>query len=585
MGVLSTAEPFSLRSALRVASAAAPSAPALIHRFRPEQAEVRVISHAELDRQIDAAAAAFVAAGVRSDEAVAIVGASLPEYLAAFYGASEVAIAFPVNPLLTADAIAVQFAVARVRVCIVVGETAATGLDAKLAVALAANPQIAIVVHAGAESLPMLEPIGVDVLAWQNFLATGRPFVRERRPEDIAAMFHTGGTSGAPKLAQLSRRALAAGPAFAAERLGWRADDRALNLLPYFHVGGALATATSVLLSGAANVTVGALGARDPALLADLWTVVRELDVTVAGLVPTSWAGVAAHPLQRMFAPFRAMVTGASSMPATLRRRLETEVGAPFCEVYGMTEFAGFCSGQPLDGSIPEPGVGLTPTAVELKFQQPHGEVALRGPNIFSGYRTASGTVDDPAGGFVLTGDLGALDGRGQLVLRGRSKDVIVRSGHNIDPLAIEEVATAHACVRQAAAVGRPDAYAGEVPVLYITLIDGASVADLEEHLRQHIIEGPARPKAITVLPALPMTNVGKLNRNRLRQLATIEAASEALAANPPSLIECDDPAARELTLGWDLCPDRTAQLEVNAALEPLGLRWRDFVQEVKHAA
>lgn len=553
-------------------AAAHPGRPAMIHRETARGSAVQVIDYRQLIRSVGAAAGALRNAGVGEADGVAIIGASLPEYLMAFLAASEVGVAFPVNPLLSAEAIANQLELARVRICIVVGDPHIAGLGVRLAQA--------IDVASGVERLVMTHPACVvpggrrmACLGWDAFLES-RPSqpLPHRDGESICALFHTGGTSGSPKLAQLSRRALFHGPSFAGRVLGWRPDDRVLNLLPYFHVGGALSTAASVLLGGAANVTCGVLGARDPDLIEHFWQVAAELDISVAGLVPTSWGGVAERPIGPAPDRFRAMVTGGAAMPLPVRQRLAEALGLPFCEVYGMTEFAGFCAAQPLDGRFPTAGVGLSVPEIDIDAGDMPGEVRLYGPNVFSGYRSRDGTVGDPAGTHVRTGDLGRFGADGQLILAGRAKDVIVRSGHNIDPLSIEETASAHPGVVHAAAVGRPDVYAGEVPVLYVVAAPGTAAEDIDVYLRDHIAEPPARPRMVTIVDALPLTPVGKLDRNRLRQRAAVEAAGDALAGHEPAEIECTDVAARQLSIRWKRDPSAGQLAAIDAMLATLGL-------------
>ena len=136
-------------------------------------------------------------------------------------------------------------------------------------------------------------------------------------------------------------------------------------------------------------------------------------------------------------------MTGGAAAPAELVERVERKLGVPMSQVFGMTELAGICSAQPVDGifrahavGYPAPGlkIALDPIAPGLS------EVRIGGPNLFLGYRTADGRVGEP-GEWLRSGDLGAFDESGQLQLLGRSKDVIIRSGHNIDPAAIEEAA------------------------------------------------------------------------------------------------------------------------------------------------
>ena len=160
--------------------------------------------------------------------------------------------------------------------------------------------------------------------------------------------------------------------------------------------------------------------------------------------------------------------------------------------------------------------------------------VLFQSPNLFAGYLGAiardSYFTED---GWLISGDLGALSADGLLKLQGRSKDLIIRSGHNIDPLAIEQALERHPAVKACAAVGAPDPLAGEVPVAYVTLREGQTVdaEALREYAARHVDEPPARPRYVEVVAALPTTNVGKVFKPELRAMARQRYLETALAA------------------------------------------------------
>ncbi len=123
----------------------------------------------------------------------------------------------------------------------------------------------------------------------------------------------------------------------------------------------------------------------------------------------------------------------------------------------------------------------------------------------------------------LITGDVGFVDAQGRLHLTGRAKDLIIRGGHNIDPKVIEDALGAHPAVELCAAVGAPDAYAGELPVAFASLKPGAQVSEQEllAFTAERVDEAPAKPKRITILERMPVTNVGKIYKPELRTLAT----------------------------------------------------------------
>ncbi|MEG2630950.1 MAG: AMP-binding protein, partial [Comamonas sp.] len=162
------------------------------------------------------------------------------------------------------------------------------------------------------------------------------------------------------------------------------------------------------------------------------------------------------------------------------------------------------------------------------------GMVLFQSPNLFAGYlgaiaRDSYFTAD----GWLISGDLGSLSAEGLLKLQGRSKDLIIRSGHNIDPLVIEQALERHPAVKACAAVGAPDPLAGEVPVAYVTLREGQTVdaEALREFAARHVDEPPARPRYVEIVAALPTTNVGKVFKPELRAMARQRYGETALAA------------------------------------------------------
>ena len=138
----------------------------------------------------------------------------------------------------------------------------------------------------------------------------------------------------------------------------------------------------------------------------------------------------------------------------------------------------------------------------------------MRGDIVIKSYfvpRRGSHTRD----GWLRTGDQGRIDADGYLWITGRLKDIIIRNGHNIDPAVIEEPAYQHPAVQLAAAVGRPDKYAGELPVLYVQLKPGASAAaeEIEAFVRERFVERAATPKAIQIVPEIPLSGLGKISK------------------------------------------------------------------------
>ena len=233
---------------------------------------------------------------------------------------------------------------------------------------------------------------------------------------------------------------------------------------------------------------------------------------------------------------------------AALTVEFAKHVGVAVYQVYGMTECAGLISvagthAAPIAGTV-----GSAPPGVEICARRmladgkvgecvPPGEsgvLVVRGPNVFPGY-LGNTLAPFTADGWLITGDLGSVGAEGLVRITGRAKDLIIRSGHNIDPAVIEDAAASHPQVVTSAAVGQPDAYAGEIPTLYVVLRENTPeiLADLHAHLRLSVPEPPARPKSIIALPALPITAAGKVDKPALRRDAAVRVAKETIGALP----------------------------------------------------
>jgi fatty-acyl-CoA synthase len=356
-----------------------------------------------------------------------------------------------------------------------------------------------------------------------------------RTLSDIVTLFHTGGTTGLPKFVPLTAQNLAAGAIISQFAYGYTAQDSVLCAMPMFHVGGLFACSLFPLVSGSEVVILGPLGYRGEGVVAALPSTIENLDVSVVVGPPTIMAQLAANPPDRKRAKqLRLFVNGAAALPRVLGTRLSNATGAPVVEPWGLTEATLAMTSGPRDGNNVQGSVGLPLPYCEIKAVQTDergrairdcgadeiGVLAVRGPMVFGGYLNRSAEqqpfFDD---GWLDTGDLGRVDADGFVWVTGRAKELIKRGGHGIDPGMIEDALTAHPAVALAAAVGKPDAYAGEIPVAYIQLHPGmtASADDLLAHARAHIAERAAIPKSIILLAKLPVTAVGKVHKQTLK--------------------------------------------------------------------
>lgn len=246
----------------------------------------------------------------------------------------------------------------------------------------------------------------------------------------------------------------------------------------------------------------------------NIWKIVDCFGATIFGAVPTTIGAMTNAPIgDSDISTLRLALTGGASISSSVADRFEAMVGVPLVEQYGMTETVTAIACAPPHGRRQRGAVGLRHPFSELRIVKdpfadtlddcaPNetGSVICRGRQVVSSYvdpRHNVGTFT--ADGYLVTGDVGCFTEDSQLVLTGRKKDLIIRSGHNIDPAAIEEVANAHPAVAASAAVGMPDAYAGEIPVLFVVVRSGGNLNldDVAEHMEAYTPEPPARPRHI----------------------------------------------------------------------------------------
>ena len=503
-------------------------------------------SYARLLQGVHQTANALHRLGLQADEAVAVLLPGCLEYHLALWGGGAAGIVQPLNPLLSDGKLVALMNAAQARVLIAWGDETSegdAGLWAKAQRIRTRVPTLKTILRVSpwGEDTPARLPPGcadfADLIAHEpdTHLVSGRDI----QATDIAASFHTGGTTGAPKLARHSHGAQVFTAWACVQLQGVRVDDVAINGYPLFHVAGVLPGSLTSLSAGAETVIPTPALFRNKTVIAHYWKLVETHKATVLSGVPTVLAALANVPVgDADISTLRYGRTGAAPMPADLAARLKQKIGIQVHESLGMTEMAGISTITPPGMSAPPGCVGIrlpyTQWRVVALDEQggasdrdctpgEPGMVLFKSPNVFSGFLDAADNAKAfTPDGWLATGDLGFIDEQERLHLSGRSKDLIIRSGHNIDPKVIEDALAAHPAVQLCAAVGAPDAYAGELPVVFATLIPGASAT--EEELLAFVCAGvdepPARPKRVTILETMPMTNVGKIYKPDLRVLA-----------------------------------------------------------------
>lgn len=513
-----------------------------LHSARPEE-EVTRWSYADLLAGIHQTANLLFRIGVRPGDAIGVLLPGCLDYHLALWGGEAAGIVQPLNPLLSEEKLVSLLNAGKAKVLFAWGSDEEAGIWSKALRIRAQVPTLIAVLRVAPVGEVAAPPLPDGVL---NFGELRRRevddrLVSERRisADDIAAYFHTGGTTGAPKLARHSHAAQVFTAWVCVQMQGTLASDVVINGYPLFHVAGVLPGCLTSFAAGSEVVIPTTALFRNREVLSNYWRLVEHHRATVVSAVPTILAALVDIPVAAAdISSLRYCRTGAAPISPDMAARFETLFGLHVHESLGMTEMAGISTITPPGVNAPAGCVGFRLPHTQLrivaldehgkatKHEMPRGAqgmVTFKSPNLFSGFLDPQDNVHAfTAEGWLATGDLGWLDDQGRLHLSGRSKDLIIRGGHNIDPKVIEDAMAAHPAVQHCAAVGAPDAYAGELPVVFVTLTPGAvaSEAELLEFVRSRVDEPPARPKSVTVLKTMPMTLVGKIYKPELRQLA-----------------------------------------------------------------
>jgi fatty-acyl-CoA synthase len=528
-------------------------------------------TYAELAGTVTRIANALTALGVRRQDAVTLSSVNTSMLYAATLAAQAAGIAAPVNPALSGERIAELIRRTGSRVLIAAGPELDPQLwqrllqvarQAGLAAVLALRPDDA---HGDPPALgltgdaPSGGPPGGPgpFVAYLDEMIAGQPSGHLAgadlpQADDLAAFVHTGGTTGAPKVAahtHANQLACARGIAACA---GLAAGEGMLGGLPLFHVNALIVTGIAPMFSGARVVWPGPAGYRDKALYTRFWKIIEQYRIAAMSAVPTVYGTLAQVPVDADISTLRVPIAGAAPLPSSVREAFADRTGRRLLEGYGLTEAT--CAstwtrpGEQRPGSVGRALPGQQVKAVRIGGDGEWADCApgqagvlvIGGPAVFAGYVTdpglggprvsRDGVVRD---GWLDTGDLGHVDAGGFVYLTGRAKDLIIRGGHNIDPRVIEEALLSHPGVRAAVAVGRPDRHSGEVPVAYVVpAAPGAfDEAGLLAWAGTAIGEPAARPKRIYPIDAIPVTEVGKHFKPALTADAAARAIADALAA------------------------------------------------------
>ncbi len=563
----------------------------------------------ELHGQVSQAANLFRDLGIGEKDVVAYALPNALETVVALLGGAVAGIVNPLNPMLEPDQMAGILRETGAKVLVTLKAFPKTDLAQRVgrAVALAPNVQVVLEVDL-ARYLPFPKRWIVPFIRPKNAVghqARVLNFTRERQRQPITlnfdapdvdrvcAYFHTGGTTGMPKVAQ-HRSAGMIYNGWVGHRLLFRETDVVICPLPMFHVMAAYPALMSMIASGAHIVFPTPAGYRGEGVLDNFWQLIARWEGTYIITVPTALSALMQRPINADVSSLRGAFSGSAPLPAELYNRFQKATGIEVIEGYGLTEATCLVACNPPEGvkKIGSVGLPMPYTTVRILHLDGGGEVlrdcgtdevgeiCVANPGVVPGatYTEAGKNAGlHVAGGYLRTGDLGRLDADGYLFITGRAKDLIIRGGHNIDPATIEEILMQHPAVAMVGAIGQPDAHAGEVPCAYVELVKGAAatVEDLASFAQSQIKERAAIPKHIEILDEMPKTAVGKVFKPDLRRRAITRVFDAALAGaglNPRVSAVIED---RKRGLVAQLLPSRGMdEAAVSALLGGYSVPW-----------
>jgi acyl-CoA synthetase (AMP-forming)/AMP-acid ligase II len=501
--------------------------------------------------------------GVGPTDVVAYILPNCTETVVALLGGAVAGIVAPINPLLEPDQIASILRETNARVVITLRAFPKTDVAQKTAKAVSLAPNVKTVLEvdllthvSGLKSFiiplirPKLEPApGVAYKAFNAEVAKHATTLNfEDVQEDrVACYFHTGGTTGMPKVAQHRYSGLIYN-GWMAQRLLYTAQDNIMCPLPLFHVFACHPILMGAIASGAHVIFPTPQGYRGEGVFDNFWKLVERWKITFIITVPTAISAKMQRAIDADISTVKTAFSGSAPLPQELFKRFEKATGVTLVEGYGMTEATCLVSCNPTDGEKKIGSVGLSFPYTDVKIYKDTpdgpveagvdevGEICVSNPGVYAGntYTEADKNKDLYYHGTHLrTGDLGRFDADDYLWITGRAKDLIIRGGHNIDPAEIEEALLGHEGVAFAGAIGQPDEHAGEVPCAYVELVSGASVTpdELMAFCKTHVQERAAQPKHMTIMDELPKTAVGKVFKPDLRKEAITRVYNAALAA------------------------------------------------------
>ncbi|ETX30891.1 acyl-CoA synthetase [Roseivivax isoporae] len=543
--------------------------------------KAETLSWGKLRERTAQAANLFRTLGIGEKDVVAYVLPNCNETIAALLGGAVAGIVNPINPLLEPEQIAAILRETGAKVVVTLKPFPKTDVAQKVHEAVRHAPGVSTILEVDLNRYLTAPKSWIVPLIRPKLTGTSHADVKDfnreaaRQPkmlsfpdadgDRVAAYFHTGGTTGMPKVAQHLYSGMIYN-GWLGHRLLFTEEDNIMCPLPLFHVFACHVILMAAVSSGAHVVFPTPAGYRGEGVFDNFWKLVERWRISFIITVPTAVSALMQRKVDADVSSVKTAFSGSAPMPLELFKRFEAASGVTVVEGYGLTEATCLVSCNPPEGEKKVGSVGVPFPYTDVKIVRQTdagprecgtdevGEICISNPGVYAG---STYTEEDKnrdlfhQGLYLRTGDLGRIDADGYLWITGRAKDLIIRGGHNIDPAEIEEALLLHPAVAFAGAIGQPDAHSGELPCAYVELVSGATVTEDEllAHCRTHVHERAAQPKHLTILDELPKTAVGKVFKPDLRKRAITRIYDGALeaAGSPARVVSVVDDKKRGL--------------------------------------
>lgn len=497
--------------------------PAAAKRFGTKTALIfkdRSLSFAELDQLANRLAAGLQALGVGPGDKVTLYSVNRWEWVVSYYAIHQVgAVAIPINVMLTAEEVAYVANDSGSRIVL-----ASADKGAALQTVRAHCPIEHIVLFGADDEVPGTQ-------RFEALLDHQSPYIPVAAdPDALSTIAYTSGTTGHPKGAMLSHRAILASSAGMALMHVRTEHDTGVTALPCSHVYGNV-TLNGAILYGMTLVIIQKFNEEE------VLNAIQTYQATILDGVPTMYMYLLAYPDLHKYtlSSLKRCAVGGQTMPVAKARAVEEAFGCPMLEVWGMTELGGVATTNPFYGENRHGSIGLGEPGMTFRIADPEdasvtlapgevGELMARGTMVMQGYygneKATRDTIEPD--GWLHTGDLGKMDDAGYIYIVDRKKDLIITGGFNVYPAELERVVSGHPAVAMVGVGPKQDELKGEVAKAYVVLNPGASATadEILAYCREHLAAYKV-PRSVQFVADLPKTSSGKIMRRELKTLDT----------------------------------------------------------------